>query len=259
MAHRDSLHSIAPPPGVKRSARRYLLYPAFQLKYTAYLVVVVLSVMVALGAVIWRTASASAASAQFAAAQAERALKESQTSSHVVHMQSVSAAGSDSGLVKMLEDELKKTDRAAVDNLAEVKRRSDEVARDTQRLFYILLGAGTGLLAILVGMGIFITHRIVGPVFKLKRLLRRIASGRLVVKERLRRGDELGDLFDTLFQMTLSLKVLQLEHLATLGAAMEAAEAGAGSEVVLQKLRELETQIRMTLAGHADAAPKRIS
>jgi nitrogen fixation/metabolism regulation signal transduction histidine kinase len=259
MAHRDSLHSIAPPPGMKRHPRRYLLNPAFQLKYTGYLVVVVLSVMIGLGAVIWRTASASAESAQFAAAQAERALKESQTSSHVVHLQSVAAAGADSGLVKMLEDELKKTDQAAETNLAEVKRRSSEVARDTQRLFYILLGAGTLLLLVLVVMGIFITHRIVGPVFKLKRTLRRIASGKLVVKDRLRRGDELGDLFDTVFQMTLSLKVLQLEHLATLAAAVEAAEAGTDSAAVLQKLRELESQIRMTLAGHEFSRPSRIT
>jgi len=38
---------------------------------------------------------------------------------------------------------------------------------------------------------------------KLKRLLRRVGTGRLVVRERLRRGDELGDLFDTFLQMTL--------------------------------------------------------
>ena len=51
-------------------------------------------------------------------------------------------------------------------------------------------------------MGIVITHRIVGPVHKMKRLLRRVSTGRLAIEERLRKGDELEDLFDTFLQMT---------------------------------------------------------
>ena len=34
-------------------------------------------------------------------------------------------------------------------------------------------------------MGIIITHRIVGPVHKMKRLLRRVSTGRLAIEERL--------------------------------------------------------------------------
>src|SRR5262249_51386364 len=79
-------------------------------------------------------------------------------------------------------------------------------------------------LALLTILGVVITHRIVGPVFKIKRLLRQVASGKLVVNQRLREGDELGDLFETFQQMTLSLKVLQIDRIATLEAAIAEAE-----------------------------------
>jgi nitrogen fixation/metabolism regulation signal transduction histidine kinase len=230
-----------------RGGRSYLLNPAFQLKYTGYLVVTVLSVMLALGVVIWQTASASAAHAAYAAEQAEKALKESQTSSKLVYMQSVMAAGEDSALVKVLDDELKKADAARDANLAEVRRRSDEARREVARLLYILIGAGVGLLALLTILGVVITHRIVGPVFKIKRLLRQVASGKLVVNQRLRKGDELGDLFETFLQMTLSLKVLQIDRLATLQAATEEAEKSGASAETLARLRELEAQLRLPL------------
>jgi nitrogen fixation/metabolism regulation signal transduction histidine kinase len=236
-----------PRPTRSRGGRGYLLNPAFQLKYTGYLVVTVLSVMLALGAVIWRTASASAAHAAYAAGQAEEALKESRTSSRIVYMQSVMAAGEDSELVKVLEEELKKTDAARDENLAEVRRRSDEAQRDVARLLYILVGAGVGLLALLTILGLVITDRIVGPVFKIKRLLRQVASGKLVVNQRLRSGDELGDLFETFLQMTLSLKVLQIDRLATLEAAIAEAEKSGASAEALARLRELEAQLRLPL------------
>ncbi|HVY47252.1 MAG TPA: HAMP domain-containing protein [Minicystis sp.] len=233
------------PPHAQRSFRHYLLNPRFQLKYTAYLVVVVLAVMIGLGVVIFRIAGASSGDAQFAAEQAEKALKESQTSAHVLQMQSIAAAGEDSGLSKMLEEELAKKDKEYEQNLAEVQRRKGEIVAAQQRLFYFLVGSAALLLLLLVVMGIFITHRIVGPVFKLKRLLRQVATGKLVIKERLRKGDELGDLFETFLQMTLSLKVLQLDRIATIDAAIEAAEKGQVPPEVLEKLRAVRGQMRL--------------
>jgi nitrogen fixation/metabolism regulation signal transduction histidine kinase len=247
-ARRATMPSLPPHVAKARTIRRYLLNPRFQLKYTGYLVVAVLSVMIGLGVVIWRTASASAVHATYAANQAEKALKESRTASHVVHTQSMMQAGENSELVKVLEEELKKTDREAEANVAEVRRQRDEVAEDTARLFYLLIGAGVGLLLLLTAIGVVITHRIVGPVFKIKRLIRQVASGRLVVNQRLRKGDELGDLFETFLQMTLSLKVLQLDRLATLEAAIKEAEASGASAATLERLRELEAQLRLPLA-----------
>src|SRR5262249_21649156 len=97
---------------------------------------------------------------------------------------------------------------------------------------------------------------IVGPVFKLKRLLRQVGSGRLVVKERLRRGDELGDLFDTFLQMTLSLKALQIDRLVTLEAVLRELEQTEISPATLAKLHALRAQMQLPL-GEIDPASVR--
>jgi nitrogen fixation/metabolism regulation signal transduction histidine kinase len=114
-------------------------------------------------------------------------------------------------------------------------------------LLFVLIGAGTALVALLTTMGIFITHRIVGPVFKMKRLLRQVGTGRLSVKESLRKGDELGDLFETFLQMTLSLRALQADRLATLDSIIAELEASGRELDTLARLRELRAQMRVIL------------
>jgi nitrogen fixation/metabolism regulation signal transduction histidine kinase len=96
-------------------------------------------------------------------------------------------------------------------------------------------------------MGIIITHRIVGPVHKMKRLLRRVSTGRLVVEERLRRGDELEDLFDTFLQMTFSLRAMQIARLATLDTALRRAEETSTPADVIDGLKALRAQLVLGL------------
>jgi nitrogen fixation/metabolism regulation signal transduction histidine kinase len=229
------------PPHAQRSVRRYLLNPKFQLKYTAYLVVVVLAVMAAFGVVIFNIANASADHAQFAAVQAEKALKESQTTSKVLR----TAAANEPALLALLGEDLDAQDKEYEKNLAEVQRRKVQVAESRVHLLYLFVGGGTLILILLVVMGVFITHRIVGPVFKMKRLLRQVATGKVVVKERLRKGDELSDLFETFLQMSLSLKVLQLDRIATLDSAIESAEKASVAPEVMEKLKAVRAQMRL--------------
>jgi nitrogen fixation/metabolism regulation signal transduction histidine kinase len=103
---------------------------------------------------------------------------------------------------------------------------------------------------LLGAMGILITHRVVGPVHKLKRLLRQVGTGRLVVRERLRHGDELGDLFDTFLQMTYSLKALQNGRLATLDRTIRDAESSGASSQMLEGLRALHAQMALGVGVH---------
>jgi nitrogen fixation/metabolism regulation signal transduction histidine kinase len=240
----------------RRHTRHYLINARFQLKYTALLVGVVVSVMAALGAVIWQLGNTAAQHAQYAAAQAEVALRESHTSSRLVRMNALASAGDNPDLVKILEDELADTDRQAEKNLADVQARRGAVESNRRQLLWVLLGAGSAIVLLLTVMGIFITHRIVGPVFKLKRLLRQAGTGRLVVKERLRRGDELGDLFDTFLQMTLSLKALQIDRLVTLDAALRELDEAGTAPAVAARLRELRAQMQLAL-GEIDPASTR--
>jgi geranylgeranyl reductase len=65
--------------------------------------------------------------------------------------------------------------------------------------------------------GIVFTHKVAGPIFKMKRLLRQVGAGKLVLRERLRKGDELQHFFEVFEEMVAELrKTVGLEGARTL-------------------------------------------
>jgi nitrogen fixation/metabolism regulation signal transduction histidine kinase len=226
-----------------RGRHAYLLDPRFQLKWTGYLVVVVVLVMAGLGVVIGKTARRGAETATIAVKQAEKAYEESR-SNNILARRTVQLAGDENATLKTIMDEsLSEVDAESEKNLAAVRQRQVDIARYQKHIERLLLGAGLALLFILLLMGVLITHRIVGPVHKMKRLLRRVSTGRLVIEERLRKHDELADLFDTFLQMTYSLRAMQNARLATLDDTLRAAESTATPAEVVDGLRALRAQM----------------
>jgi nitrogen fixation/metabolism regulation signal transduction histidine kinase len=237
---------LSPMPDSRRK-QPYLLDPRFQLKWTGYLVVVVVLVMTALGVVIARTANRASDTATLAVKQAEKAFEESRTNNILARRTVQLAAADNAALTAIMDESLGDVDAQSEKNLADVKRRQAEIASDRQRLQLLLIGSGVALLALLTLMGVVITHRIVGPVHRMKRLLRRVSTGRLVIEERLRKGDELEDLFDTFLQMTYSLRAMQTARLRTLDGAIRHAETTAAPEEVLDGMRALRAQMVLGL------------
>lgn len=231
-----------------RRKKSYLLDPRFQLKWTSYLVVVVVLVMAGLGYVIARTAGHASDTASLAVKQAEKAYEESK-SNNILTRRTMQLAGGDNPALQMVMDEsLDEVDAQSEKNLAEVRSVQASIAADRKNLQLLLIGTGVALVALLALMGILITHRIVGPVHKMKRLLRRVSTGRLVVDERLRRGDELEDLFDTFLQMTYSLRAMQAARLATLETALRRAESQSSTPAdVVDGMRALRAQLVLGL------------
>lgn len=235
------------PPDVRRKKKSYLLDPRFQLKWTGYLVVIVVFVMTGLGVVIARTASRAADTANLAVMEAEKAFEESK-SNNILARRTVQLAGDENAALQAVMDEsLAEVDQQSEKNLADVRTRQASIASDRQNIRLLLVGAGALLVVLLFVMGIVITHRIVGPVHKMKRLLRRVSTGRLVIEERLRRGDELEDLFDTFLQMTYSLRAQQTARLATLDGTLKRAEATDTPPEVIEGLRALRAQLVLGL------------
>lgn len=230
---------------------RYLVDARFQLKYTALLVGVVMAVMGFLGVVLNGAAGASVESARIATEQATKALEESRANS-VLTRQNVELATADNpALAKTLTQALDETDKRAKSDLDDLRRQGDELRGRVSRIRLLLIGSGLVLLVVLSFMGIVITQRIVGPVLKLRRLLRRVSTGRLVIGERLRKGDELGDLFETLLQMTNSLRGLERARLATLKATLADAEATGADPLVLEGLHALQVELQPGLGMEA--------
>lgn len=230
-----------------RHKRSMLLDPRFQLKWTGYLVGVVLAVMAGLGVVIGTTSARASDAAAIAVKQAEKAFQESLANSISTRRTVQMAAGDSPAFAAVMEEEIEKHDAELKKDLEGVRARQAQIARDRAFVRDLIVGAGVVLLALLVMMGILITHRIVGPVHKMKRLLRRLSTGRLVVDERLRKGDELEDLFETFLQATFSLRAMQRARIATLDDTLTKAEqTGAAAEVV-DGLRVLRAQMVLGL------------
>lgn len=244
-----------PPPKRGRHQRRvgtYLLDPRFQLKWTGLLVGSVLAVTIALGVIIARTADEAALEAELASTQAEKALKESATSAKLLRMFAETYSDVDPELAKTLDKDQDEIDRQYQRDLEDVNARRGYVDAQKKKIIRLLIGGGAAVCLILALLGIFITHRVVGPAYRMKRLLRQVGTSRFEMDVApLRRGDELEDLFETFVQMTFSLRALQAGRLATLDATIAKANAANVSPEILRNLSALRAQLSLGL--HPDS------
>jgi methyl-accepting chemotaxis protein len=118
----------------------------------------------------------------------------------------------------------------------------DERAQAQDRKVLFAIVGGIAILALALGItGIVVTHKVVGPAYKLKMMLRRIADGRLKVDGSLRRGDELQDVFIVFNEMVETLRSSQAREVALLDEALaKARRAGTPDDVItlFQEVRD---------------------
>jgi len=226
----------------QRSAKNYLLDRHFQLKYTGYLMGVALLLAIILGAVLYRTSSKVIEQSQrtveegretvkaglLTVARGQDLLAEKRKVDQVVAMNIAKEYPNDPELAKTFDESTKRSSATSDDeqkrlegDASYLKKRADDLeqqARDVesqQRILLVGLIAGLAVLVIAIGLaGIVVTHRVAGPIFKMKRLLRQIGEGKLVVRERLRKGDELQHFFETFERMVEDLRRHQQQEIA---------------------------------------------
>jgi methyl-accepting chemotaxis protein len=243
--HTASHGAQSGPP--KRLLRNYLLDPRFQLKYTAMICGVAFVLTAGLSAVVFRNADAARRQAENAVSQAERAFRESKTSAEVLHTNAMMNAGDNPELIAQINGDLRRAESELTTKLAEARRSREEIESNYRRTRLTLLVGGL-LLVLLLGLsGIVITHKVVGPVFKMKRLLRTVGKGNLDIRERLRKGDELEDLFAVFMEMVDSLRRAQSEEIAQLEAAIADARAAGAPSSSIEKLEALLQRMRSAL------------
>jgi methyl-accepting chemotaxis protein len=213
------------PPSVRgtyrRSFRNYLLDRNFQLKYTSFLVGTVLLLSLALGALLWRASSEVIEGGKKTVERGQLVLLQSRRVSQVVAMNIAKEYKDDPELAKTFGEEASKDEQ-------KLKEEQDRLVRDSvfleqqQRTLLVGLVAVLGLLVVGVGvLGIVFTHKVAGPIFKMKRLLREVGSGKLVVRERLRKGDELQHFFEVFEKMVSELRRRQEGEIAKVDRILE--------------------------------------
>lgn len=118
--------------------------------------------------------------------------------------------------------------------------------RDRQMLLGIL--GGILLLTLALGAtGIVITHKLVGPAYRMRRLLGTVASGHLKVEGALRKGDELQDVFNAFNDMVSTLRSRQGEEIAQLDAALAKAKAHGVPAADLEPFQALRDRMQSQL------------
>ncbi|MGF1469693.1 MAG: HAMP domain-containing protein [Sandaracinaceae bacterium] len=188
----------------QRRLRNYLLVPSFQLKYTGMVVMVTVLVTAAVGT--WL------------------GLKAYQYSHEMTQMMVMQGG---------LDDEF------------EFFREQAE-AQDRQVALNIVLGILilVAVLAVSLGLtGILITHRVVGPAYKLKLLFRQVERGNLAVRGGFRRGDELQDVGEAFKEMMVAVRARRNDDLAQLDRALERAVGAQVDPELVAELRALRTKI----------------
>ena len=118
---------------------------------------------------------------------------------------------------------------------------------DTELLLKIVMGIL--LLTFSLGVtGILVTHKVVGPAYKLKRLFNDLAEGHLRVQGKLRKGDELQDVFLAYESMVNTLRAKQREEITQLEAAIQNAKSANAPESLVRELVELRDNMERELA-----------
>lgn len=232
----------------KREWRNFLLEPRFQLKFTVYLVAASLVLAALLGAFLLRntqallTMAGEAVEARSHAAEASRELSNATLSNELLKRMG------DPVFVAQLESTSKEIDaRYEAERSAVVAQRTELVRR--QRLTWLAFG-GTlvGFLVLMALISIALTHRVAGPLMRIRRMVKDVSSGQLHVPPYgLREKDELKDIFDATRGMIHVLRKQQEDDMLVLSHSLERAQQQGVTGEWVEDLKALESRIKARL------------
>jgi nitrogen fixation/metabolism regulation signal transduction histidine kinase len=246
----------------QRRLRNYLLDAHFQLKYAGFLVGITFVVSAFLGIILWRTSDAVIARSRESVTVGEQVVergrdvvKESKKVNAVVQMNIVrDPAYADNpalltafqGDAKDNDDKLNLQQQKLEEQASRLKEQSDALLSQ-QRTIGLALVLGLALLVVCVGFaGIVVTHKVAGPVYKMKKQLYALAQGNYQVPAPLRKGDELVDFFEQFRKMVQKLRDRQEREIALLDRAISNLRTKADEED-LSELSNLRSDMQLSL------------
>jgi hypothetical protein len=230
-----SAQAAGSAPRYKRSVKNYLIDSRFQLKYTSFIIAIALVISAVLGAFLLNTSKQ-------VVAESAKVVDESKKVSDVVKMsiKNDPIYGSDPELAKAFAD-------ASGGSDAKIIEQQKALEAQQKTMMYGLFG-GLGLMVVLIGLlGIYFTHKVAGPIYMMKSLLKQVGEGKLNFNRRPRKGDELQDFFETFTVMVGDLKKRQEGEVEKLTEALEAAKSAGVSEDAVAKIASVRDEMRAAL------------
>jgi hypothetical protein len=232
----------------KRSVRNYLLDSRFQLKYTGMIVFVALIISAVMGTALYVTTRNMVGESAKVVEQSQKVTEESKKVSEVSQMNVRAFAPDSPGLLDEFNKESADTDRAVAAQQKAVVDQQALLLQHQAGLIWSLIG-GLALMVTAIGiLGIYFTHKVVGPVYKMKRLLKQVGQGDLHVNAHLRKGDELQDFFEAFQDMVAQLRKFERNQLTELETALAALDRKAEDEA-LASLGRLKDSMLQSLDG----------
>lgn len=198
----------APSTGAKnRKWRNFLLDARFQLKFASYFVVLTLVITGLLGVFLVRTTTSLFSQISASVESRKKAADTSRELGSCTLNNELTRNMDDPDFTAKLAERSKAIDAAFEAERAAAQAQSVEVQRQQQWTLYALTGVLVAFIALIALTAIVITHRIVGPLFRIKRMAREVANG--VVRPPtygLRPSDELQDVFEVFADMVTQLR-----------------------------------------------------
>lgn len=238
-----------PGASAKRHLRNYLLDARFQLKFTAYIVAIALCVASILGGFLWTTSKRLMEEAEVAVDARQKAAETSKELSNATLSNMAMEHMNDPAFTAQFDEESKKADAEFARAAEEIKIQKAELGRRQQYIWFALVGCMAGFVIFIGVATIITTHHIVGPLFRIKRLVNDVAGGRLKVPEYpLRERDELKDVFEAMTNMVRGLRERQEADANAVATMVERAARSKAALELVPELQELEAKIRARLS-----------
>jgi len=235
-------------PSAKRHLRNYLLDARFQLKFTAYIVAIALCVATILGGFLWTTSKRLLEEVEVAVASRQKAAEMSKELSNATLSNLVMEHLDDPAFEAQTKEQSEKIERDFEKEKDAIVAQRAALVRQQRNIWYVLVACMVGFVLFIGLATIVTTHRIVGPLFRIKRLINEVITGRLKVPEYpLRAGDELQDVFDAVTRMVQGLRERQGEDAQAVATMIERAARSKAALELVPELQELESRLRARL------------
>lgn len=234
--------SGAPTRPVERPRRRlrnFLLRPSFQLRFVGYTVGITALVSVGFGGLLLGTTRSLFEQVDASVVSRQEAAQASRDLGRCVMNQELSQHLADPGFTDAIAQRSRSLDAKLEAEEAAVRSQRTELEHQKRRTFLLVLGA-LGALVVTLGLfSIVVTHRIVGPRYRLEQHFKVLQAGSLATPlGGPRPGDELQELFTGLYGL---VDVLRRQASADLARVEEARRGDAGALDALKA--ELEARL----------------
>ena len=207
----------------QRKLRNYLLDAPLQLRFTAVLVLATLLGAGLLGIFLARALNRLSEQAERAVEARAAAAQASHELGNAALSKTLLERFNDPSFTAQLERQSQAIDAAYQAEQVQVAEQRRDVAREARRIGWLVLFSVLVFALAVLLLGIVITHRIAGPVYRVRRLLLDLGEGRRdVPRHGLREGDELRELFDAAAALVKTLRAEDEATLEALSAALVA-------------------------------------